>query len=310
MNFVKKYIDYVVRFIILLFLFNTVVVFVGLLISHPAMNFLDFTKIFSCSTNECDVYSRFGVMGDFFGGFLNPIISLVSAILIYYTYKNQKYVNNLNMEFIKKQSNQNKKDKVNEMFSMMLSQFLAIKSKVDDEITDEVFEKVFRNKDYYSNTCGLRHSKIEMMRYNDKIGHYFRMLYQILKFLSKSVDDKDITIDEAKRLSNILRSLINSKQTQLLAVNCFCLNNQSDIYWDYKGYIEQFSMLEHMSFSNSKNDRIYYNLLDSYFYFESKAFDKNEFIFKIRNNLFFKDFCEKRSEKLKFLDCFLEPVMN
>lgn len=72
----------------------------------------------------------------------------------------------------------------------------------------------------------------------DKIGHYFRYLYQILKF----VDNSKLSLDERITYSNILRAQMSNHELVLLFVNCQCYERSNK----FKVLVENYSFFEHI----------------------------------------------------------------
>lgn len=81
-----------------------------------------------------------------------------------------------------------------------------------------------------------------------EIDHYFRLLYQILKFVDKkhpeSNKNNQLT-DNQKIYSNILRSHIDQKTLSLIAVNG-ASTIQTPAFKAYKLLIEKSCFLEHL----------------------------------------------------------------
>lgn len=116
-------------------------------------------------------------------------------------------------------------------------------------------------------------------------GHYFRILYQTLKFIATSVPGSEIGLDFKsediinkpvtsieKMYSNIIRSFLNNELTQLLAINCYC-SNEDDTYWKYKLLVERYEFLEHMPFKNRLgHEQLLFIELSDYY---TKAFGKS-----------------------------------
>jgi Putative phage abortive infection protein len=72
------------------------------------------------------------------------------------------------------------------------------------------------------------------------VGHYFRTLYNIVKFIDRSpVEDKQTYI-------NILRAQLSSSELNLLFYNCLSDYGSRK----FKPYVEQFGLLENMMLSN------------------------------------------------------------
>jgi len=94
--------------------------------------------------------------------------------------------------------------------------------------------------------------------YNSHCGHYFRVLYQLLKFIAinvpggtigpdftaKKIQNEKLSDDE-KMYTNIVRSFLGYEITQLLSINCYC-TDENDTYWKYRLLIERYAFLEHM----------------------------------------------------------------
>lgn len=114
---------------------------------------------------------------------------------------------------------------------------------------------------FYSDT--IDEARVLLEQFNKDCGHYFRCLYQILKFVAikcpgtsigpafenAALLNDPVTIEE-KFYTNIVRSFLNYEMTQLLAVNC-CVQDHDDSYYKYKLLIERYSFLEHMPFETS-----------------------------------------------------------
>ncbi|MBK9624513.1 MAG: putative phage abortive infection protein [Rhodocyclaceae bacterium] len=72
--------------------------------------------------------------------------------------------------------------------------------------------------------------------YHDTIGHYFRNIYQILKFVDSSL------IDDKRFYTNLLRAQLSSYELGLLFYNCLSgLGSEK-----FKPLIEKYSFLEHL----------------------------------------------------------------
>ena len=110
-------------------------------------------------------------------------------------------------------------------------------------------------------------------------GHYFRILYQLLKFVAINSPDSQIGLDfnaeniknspvslNEKMYSNVIRALLTNEIVQLLAVNCYCENGESDSYWKYKLLIDRYALFEHAPFR-----------------FCSKGYDDDAIFSEIRN---------------------------
>lgn len=112
------------------------------------------------------------------------------------------------------------------------------------------------------------------MVYKEKsTDHYFRLVYQILKFIDinhpEKIDDSFFSKNQ-KKYSSILRASIPHDVLELIAIN-----GASDIktpsYMSYKLILEKSEFLEHLKFDN--------NLIkETLSIYHSNAFGKNIFI--------------------------------
>lgn len=75
----------------------------------------------------------------------------------------------------------------------------------------------------------------------DKIGHYFRYLYQVFNFIELS----DLAFDEKKTYANILRAQISNQEFNLLFINCLCYGRSDK----FKKLVEKYSFFEHVYYN-------------------------------------------------------------
>jgi hypothetical protein len=140
----------------------------------------------------------------------------------------------------------------------------------------------------------LEIAKRDLIRHDALLNQYFRMLYQILKFIAtgspgNNVGD-DFSVDVLKRTvassgekfySNIIRSFIPQDVYYLLAVNCYATDT-SDAFYPYKLLIERYSLLEHMPIQMEahENRGLVHKMAD---YYLPLAFDKNKEYLRYRS---------------------------
>ncbi|ELQ2466450.1 putative phage abortive infection protein [Vibrio vulnificus] len=80
--------------------------------------------------------------------------------------------------------------------------------------------------------------------YGHLVGHYFRNVYQILKYVDKSV------VEDKKFYSNLLRAQMSDYELGLLFYNCISdLGNTK-----FKALVEQYQFFEHLNRLNSIED--------------------------------------------------------
>lgn len=92
-------------------------------------------------------------------------------------------------------------------------------------------------------------------------GHYFHVLYEVLKFIRTNTPAENST----KTYSNIVRALLPDFVLQLLAIHCF----DND---DYKSLVEEYALFEHASFHPQISDDVFPVILDALPFYDKKAF--------------------------------------
>lgn len=122
----------------------------------------------------------------------------------------------------------------------------------------------------YNNTLvempsiSLAIAKDILLKHNPILNQYFRILYQILKFIATKCPESSLrksefnlssftqtsTSDTEKFYANIVRSFAPENIYYLLAINCFS-RGSDDPYFLYQQLIERYEFLEHISFENT-----------------------------------------------------------
>ncbi|MHC8361756.1 putative phage abortive infection protein [Pseudomonas sp. LS2P72] len=264
-----------------------------------AFYFTEFNGEFSSQNAD------WGTFGDFIGGTLNPILSFLGLIALLLTIVLQsKELESTRKELersalaqeksesaLSEQSKTQIKQQFEGTFFSLLDQHNKALEKISistgkwtngrsdvDLVREAVFEKPASN---------LAGAKDALEKKNGLCGHYFRVLYQTLKFISTNVPDGHIGINfnentiksaqlakNEKMYSNILRSFLSYDVTQLLAINCYCTSTQ-DTYWNFKLLIERYAFLEHMPFTiDSKSNKL---LLNTERFYDQAAFGQSQF---------------------------------
>ncbi len=253
------------------------------------------------STTNAD----WGTFGDFIGGTLNPILSFLGLIALLLTIVLQsKELESTRKELERAASAQEKSEKLlkeqtatqikqqfeGTFFSLLeqhnksLEKLSAPNSRWTEMHSDL---EVTRMAVFAEAVLDLKSAKKILESKNELCGHYFRVLYQILKFIAtncpsgeigqefNSKDIENATLgDKEKMYSNIVRSFLGYNITQLLAINCFC-QNENNSYWKYRLLIERYEFLEHMP--NEINGRIHALLAETNNNYKSKAFGRSDF---------------------------------
>ncbi|ENM1934497.1 hypothetical protein AB6T40_003463 [Vibrio cholerae] len=213
--------------------------------------------------------SIWGSFGDFIGGILNPIIAFLAFYWLTQSVLIQKTelaaTQNILKETEKAQREQaitQEKKRFEDTFHSLLSQMNVVFQSLNEEL-------VIHNRPQISKLGKLHKNIIEqanglsskeralLMRRDIECNHYFRILYQLLKFVLLNSDykgepsdfsdaiSKDVSKTE-KFYTNIVRSFVNQQVTQLLAVNCITISTNDDFY-KFKLLIERYAFLEHLS---------------------------------------------------------------
>lgn len=223
-----------------------------------------------------------GTLGDFVGGILNPLLSFLALIILLRTFSMQREELVIQREelkdtkeILKTQSQTQIKQQFESTFFALLNVYnqiladlsyeppppnqndgtrfghLLATNKTASKLQNISFAVFVRDSsDMISNErfFWLKQCKEKLQKQNNLCGHYFRILYQILKFI-----ENNAPTENEKMYSNIVRALLTDDVMQLLAVNCYCENEQ-DTYWQYKLLIERYALFEHASFDNKDGD--------------------------------------------------------
>ncbi|PPK71756.1 putative phage abortive infection protein [Methylobacter tundripaludum] len=253
-----------------------------------------------------------GQFGDYIGGTLNPILSFLSLIALLWTIGIQTKEleltrNELDLtrkelsrsasaqedtkKILDKQSETLARQQFESTFFSLLDQHnkaLEAISTSPDVTRYSHVKLIYRSIFLESDFTNLASAKVALEKKNNVCGHYFRVLYQLLKFIAinapgstigaaleaDKIQSSDVLANE-KMYSNIVRSFLGYDITQLLAINCYC-TDANDTYWKYKLLIERYAFLEHMPFEvNNGGHPILNETKNAY---EKNAFGNSEFI--------------------------------
>ncbi|EHH0804813.1 hypothetical protein J7I06_004252 [Vibrio vulnificus] len=214
--------------------------------------------------------------GDFFGGILNPIFAFFSLILIAYTLFQNKTAIEQNKEALHASNEELKLSRIehsksvealkgqveqfnfqrfeNTFFNMLSLQneilnelefktenLSASKNPNEDSTRSRyVFGSILRWIDGRDGTDPFDNYDYFQVSENQVVGHYFRNLYQILKF----VDDAILSDVDKVKYARILRGQLSSDEIALLFFNCLSSKVDSG---QFKEYVIKYKMLEHMT---------------------------------------------------------------
>jgi phosphotransferase system glucose/maltose/N-acetylglucosamine-specific IIC component len=188
--------------------------------------------------------SDWGTFGDFIGGTLNPLLSFFGFMALLYTISIQR-----------KQIKDDKKDKEKQQFESTFFALLNLHNQALDNLSKEKQFGV-REGNSYPNGSDLQNLlketldkkvtnlEIAQKKLNDKnnlCGHYFRILYELLKFIK---NNSSWLAENEKMYSNLVKGLLPDNVFRLLAV--YCSNKD-----DYKLLLEHYSFFENIDFSDN-----------------------------------------------------------
>lgn len=241
-----------------------------------------------------------GTFGDFIGGTINPIIGLISVLLLFGTWR----VTSNTLDVSKKELRNSNELLSNQQFDAIfwglfhnLKRIEEILYKTGDygqikinEIYYDVFRCQFSNRDK-----GHSRRRDEILK-NAELSQYFICLYQIFKNIEGriSLDNKEEEQKIKKAYSNILRASISTKLLQLLAVNCH------ENFKEYKGFLENYNFLEHMPFYTVDHEKhLNLGLLECLTTYDERIFDQSIYYKEFKEKVFLNVFFEKKIQNYK-----------
>ncbi|WP_346815499.1 putative phage abortive infection protein [Aeromonas hydrophila] len=217
-----------------------------------------------------------GQFGDFLGGVLNPIFTLMTFFGVIITIALQKLELRAAREEYKKSANALDTQAIENTFFNMLNLHYKITEnlKFDAEAFMEVYslhlpysKNNSRNGTaafsllfdiFLSNAAYNMEKTFEIYRhlqnnYNYIFGHYFRNLYQIIRFVAKN---DNIKTEHKKKYMNMLRAHLSSDELFFLFINC--TESMVD-NGEFRELLIEYSFLEHMPLEYNKTNKCYLN---------------------------------------------------
>lgn len=183
-----------------------------------------------CEFGFAETSSDFAVFGDYIGGTVGTIVGAISIYLVYITYTSQ-------VKFARKQDEAMKRQQFETTFFSMLEQQQIIRSQLKGIIGDKTYEGILylqglksQLEDALSELNYIQDEVTEdnMVMLKNKVndlyidfflpnvsnlGHYFRHLYHILKF----IDDSQLS--ESKKYADLLQSQLSNDELYMIAIN-------------------------------------------------------------------------------------------
>jgi len=281
-----------------------------LLVIMALLIMLGIITLYWCNFGSLSIETKYwGEFGDYFGGTLNPILSFLSLIALLCTIVLQSKELELTRDELKrsadaqadtknildKQSETLARQQFESTFFSLLDQHNKVLEVLTANPTPEKFSRlqmiirsIFLGKDI----TNLTSAKMALEKQNSVCGHYFRVLYQLLKFIATNtpgseigeafeadkIQSSEVKANE-KMYSNIVRSFLGYDITRLLAINCYCTSPE-DTYWKYKLLIERYKFLEHLPFKAADKELpILKETINAY---DNNAFGNSEFLRHLR----------------------------
>ena len=258
--------------------------------------------------------TKWNAFGSYIGGTLGALFAFLSFMGLLYTISIQHKelatavdALNKNAESQDKQAKTYKIQRFESTFYSLLEQHNQILKDLDFENVNtlsyvDLHQAITHSLTFTSPYAYLRMMQIQILK-NAELSQYFRVLYQLLKFIAKNnIKNTALQFDKAylrdkstvnlnehdeKMYASIVRSFVPVDLLPTLALNCtpsdIGLNNL-DLYWEV---IERYEFLEHLRFVNIPTDIKTFVILDGY----DNAFGKNttveDAVLKIHSDNFY-----------------------
>jgi hypothetical protein len=294
-----------------LIIFLVVVICVALLCSWVFVKHIEgsFGSFFPTELKR----EEWGVLGDLFGGVLNPVFSFLGLLMLLVTlFQNQRELSLSRREFensskaLKSQAATLENQRFEGTFFSLLAQhnialttitsdYIAYDSEGNQRKTPSIATRlkvqiVGGGTSYplVEHFLGLEESREKFLKANSSLNQYFRILYQVLKFIASRCPNSSVLdsysveklkstscSDDEKMYSNMVRALLSSDVFYLLAINSFS-GDENDSFFKYRLLIERYAFLEHMPIVKSEmmNTGLLKEIATSY---DIKAFGDNSY---------------------------------
>jgi uncharacterized membrane protein len=235
------------------------------------------------------IHGDWGTFGDFMGGTLNPLLAFLSLIALLTTIKiqskelratttemrNSSTALQEQSQSIKLQNFENTFFKMIDVHNSIISDlalerftneyrdnnsayhvnFLDIKLKFSEnkDVTErKTIKRLLDILTQYDKQCHQDHkTNYDKFHnyYEDKIGHYFGFIYQVLILIRDAEENKQI--ENSKKYAHLYRSLFSKPELALLAHHCLGSIGEKK----FKALVENFEFFEHLP-TNSLNDEL------------------------------------------------------
>ncbi|WP_333652638.1 putative phage abortive infection protein [Acinetobacter johnsonii] len=216
-------------------------------------------------SKEDQTIVNYGYLGSFLSGTLGIVFTAGTLVFLAKT-----------LNFERRKSDQ---DNFDSKFFLMLETLENIKYKINEDVKSEILKEINQISEFTIEKT-LEESKKIIHKNNSQIGHYFRMLYQVLKMVDQNKEKiSEFRNVEITYYTNILRSTLDFKLTQILAINTYCSESFDGEYNGYAEYVRNYNFFEHMPFCINSNN-ISESLLAVYLNCD-KGFGESSFVNKL-----------------------------
>ena len=210
-------------------------------------------------------FSNPGGFGDSFGPLNTLMAGLAAAGAIGAYLSQKKELKDSQSAAAKERSRAEKRDFENTFFNLLV---LLRDTTKEIEVPDSYMQNPVRGRDAITRIVDSKLSKMtgdeeacraEYARvyntYSDDLGHYFRLMYQIVRLINESsVEDKMVYI-------RVLRATLSGSEIVLLGLNCkYGEGNRK-----FKPLVEKYALLHNISESSANRFRLIGDFEDSAF---------------------------------------------
>lgn len=232
--------------------------------------------------------ATWGSFGDYIGGIMNPVVALLALYWLTQSISIQKQELHDTRLVLEGQAKASELKRFEDTFFALLSEHNSLLSGLK-EVPQNVmgFNQVHTR--LFSRTNRIEEAKDSLEDRDNVVGHYFRLLFQILKFVAIKCPETTCTIaqlvssepqtkpsESEKFYTNILRAALDTRASQLLAINCYATSPDSSFY-SYRRLIERYAFLEHMPFVVNGHDP-HQALLQAYEIYDQSAFGRSDYV--------------------------------
>lgn len=233
-----------------------------------------------------------GAFGDFIGCVMNPIVALLALYWLTQSIAIQKQELHDTRLVLEAQAKGNELKRFEDTFFALLAEHNSLLSQLKN-VPEDRLSVIDVHARIFQRTNQIDEAKDSLEERDSIVGHYFRLLYQVMKFIAikcpgttcslkqlEEASPQSLPSDEEKFYSNILRSALDTKTSQLLAINSYCTDPRNS-FFKYRRLVERYAFLEHMPFRAFEQDPSPV-LLSIYETLENSAFGRSDYVQELR----------------------------